>query len=361
MTDKLNSDERSGWPHAVAVTLACATFPLIWVGGLVTTYDAGMAVEDWPTTYGYNMFLYPWQTWVSGPWDVFVEHGHRLLGALVGVITIVLNLLVWRFDRRQWVRWLAVAALVLVVAQGTLGGMRVRMDSTALARIHGCTGPLFFALTLLLCVTTSKFWFRKYEDGGTTRGAVVSAWVFFLLAYVQLVIGSHLRHPEVYWAPNVFRMVVVFHVVLAFALLVKTASLTRKAWRLPATLSRPAMSLTLLVATQVALGIAAWRAKYGWPSFIPMFPESSLDGQTEIAVHRTLAGATVTAESMSQAITVTAHVAVGSLILGAAVTYATRLSRCYWEEHTNTIRGTVPANNTACRAIPATAVGGSSA
>ena len=66
---------------ALAVVLVCATFPLIWVGGLVTTYEAGMAVPDWPTTYGYNLFLYPWQTWICGPWDLFIEHGHRLLGA----------------------------------------------------------------------------------------------------------------------------------------------------------------------------------------------------------------------------------------------------------------------------------------
>ncbi len=64
--------------------LVCATFPLIWIGGLVTTYDAGMAVPDWPNTYGYNLFLYPWQTWVSGPWNLFIEHGHRLFGAVVG-------------------------------------------------------------------------------------------------------------------------------------------------------------------------------------------------------------------------------------------------------------------------------------
>jgi hypothetical protein len=61
----------SPWPHRVAILLACAVFPLIWVGGLVTTTDAGMAVPDWPTTYGYNMFLYPWQTWpASGSVDM---------------------------------------------------------------------------------------------------------------------------------------------------------------------------------------------------------------------------------------------------------------------------------------------------
>ena len=77
----LNPDlqPESRWPHRLAVLLCCATFPLIWVGGLVTTYDAGMAVPDWPTTYGYNMFSYPLETWLYGPWDLFIEHGHRLL------------------------------------------------------------------------------------------------------------------------------------------------------------------------------------------------------------------------------------------------------------------------------------------
>ena len=60
--------------HGVAVVLTISVFPLIWVGGLVTTYDAGMAVPDWPGTYGYNLFLYPPETWLSGPFDLFVEH-----------------------------------------------------------------------------------------------------------------------------------------------------------------------------------------------------------------------------------------------------------------------------------------------
>ena len=86
MTDQRRQSRRSPWPHRWAVVLACATFPLVWVGGLVTTTDAGMAVPDWPNTYGYNLFLYPWQTWLAGPWDLFVEHGHRLLGAAVGLL-----------------------------------------------------------------------------------------------------------------------------------------------------------------------------------------------------------------------------------------------------------------------------------
>src|SRR6186997_3292137 len=92
----------SPWPHRWAVVLCCATFPLIWVGALVTTYDAGMAVPDWPSTYGYNLFAYPWQTWLFGPFDLFVEHGHRLLGAAVGFLTIAFVVLVFCRDRRPW-------------------------------------------------------------------------------------------------------------------------------------------------------------------------------------------------------------------------------------------------------------------
>ena len=124
------SDSR--WPHRLAVLLACTTFPLIWVGGLVTTYDAGMAVPDWPGTYGYNLFLYPWQTWLAGPWDLLIEHGHRLLGALAGLLTIAVVGAAYRWDQRRWLRYLAVIALAAIIAQGCLGGARgyfLRMPS----------------------------------------------------------------------------------------------------------------------------------------------------------------------------------------------------------------------------------------
>src|SRR5437870_10234409 len=97
----------SRWPRRLAVVLVCATFPLIWVGGLVTTYQAGMAVPDWPTTYGYNLFLYPWQTWISAPWNLFIEHGHRLFASAIGLLTIGLAAAVFRYDRRRWLRWAA--------------------------------------------------------------------------------------------------------------------------------------------------------------------------------------------------------------------------------------------------------------
>src|SRR2546430_12262581 len=98
---RISQQHPTAWPHRLAVALALATFPLIWVGGLVTTYDAGMAVPDWPGTYGYNLLRYPWQTWLAGPWDLFIEHGHRLLGATAGGLSTALVLVVFGSDPRR--------------------------------------------------------------------------------------------------------------------------------------------------------------------------------------------------------------------------------------------------------------------
>ncbi len=326
--------ERSKWPHFFAVTLVCATFPLIWVGGLVTTYDAGMAVPDWPTTFGYNMFLYPVSTWVSGPWDLFIEHGHRLLGSLAGMLTIALNVAIWRCDNRKWMRWAGLAALALVVSQGLLGGMRVRLNSTDFARIHGCTGPMFFAVTVAISVMTSRFWHTWTADRNfdTSARVVIGGWILVGLTYLQLIFGAHLRHPNVTWSPGLFRTLVVFHIVGAILLLAHTVTVTWKSRSLVSALRRPAGWLALLILGQVVLGLATWRAKYGWPSFVPMVSEVRADQPYEIALHNTLVGATVQSESMTQALTVTSHVALGSLILAFAVCYATRATRCYFRQ-----------------------------
>src|SRR3954447_20596643 len=107
---------RSG-PHRVAVFAATFTWPLIFVGGLVTTYRVGMAVPDWPTTFGINMFLY--RFWEAA-WGVFIEHGHRLYGAAVGLACIVLCAWFLLAERRAWMKALGVFALLAVIGQGFL-------------------------------------------------------------------------------------------------------------------------------------------------------------------------------------------------------------------------------------------------
>lgn len=295
-------------PHKLAVLLACATFPLIWVGGLVTTYDAGMAVPDWPSTFGYNLFLYPWQTWISGPWNLFIEHGHRLLGALVGFITIGFMISVFCLERRLWMRVLAITALVAVIFQGALGGVRVLLDDRQVAMIHGCFGPAFFAFVAALVAFTSRRWtavdaLRAAPLGKIHRLAVLTP----VMAYVQLVIGATLRHLPIDVTPSFFQTAVLFHLLFAAAVFVHALLLAREVRRDEgvAEMRLPALGLVVLVTAQVLLGVATWVAKYNWPSW---FAEWSLT-----------AGNVIQEKSLLQSITVTAHMAMGSLILALSV------------------------------------------
>jgi cytochrome c oxidase assembly protein subunit 15 len=316
--------ECSPWPHRWAVALACATFPLLWVGGLVTTTDAGMAVPDWPTTFGYNLFLYPWATWLSGPWDLFVEHGHRLLGALVGLMTIALLAVVWRSDDRRWMRWLGVAALVLVIFQGVLGGMRVRLDERTLAMLHGCTGPLFFALAVAMAIFTS----RRWNSGATGSASAPTdrplqlpivcaghirrlAVVTCILVYLQILLGAVLRHVPVAAEPGTFALAVRFHLFLAAVLTFHVASLVvlvlLRARRIQP-LAGLACVLAGLVLVQLALGAATWIVKFAAPAWAPNW----------IVAGR----AAIQDGGWLQTHVITAHVAVGALLLAASLAVA---------------------------------------
>src|ERR1022692_3759764 len=96
--------------HRFAVLTAIATLGLVGIGGLVTSHDAGMAVPDWPNTYGYNMFFFPVSQWVGG---IFYEHTHRLLAAGVGLMTTILALWLYGRSARSFMRWAGMALLAL--------------------------------------------------------------------------------------------------------------------------------------------------------------------------------------------------------------------------------------------------------
>nr|NIP87096.1 cytochrome oxidase assembly protein [Planctomycetales bacterium] len=262
------SPRRSALPHRLAVLLVCATFVLLAAGALVTTEGAGMAFRDWPTSDGHSMLLYPW---FSAAGDKFIEHGHRLLGALVGLITLALAAALWKCESRPAVVWLGAIAVALVIGQGLLGGLRVRADSVLVARIHGCTGPLFFATTVALAVVTSRLW---HQPAGTlprpTRAGIpLAALALTGLIFLQLVIGAHLRHVPATATPAGFQVAVFFHLLLAGLITTYAALLL---WRVLGTedprLARPALGLGLGVLAQLVLGGATWVLKYSWPAFI---------------------------------------------------------------------------------------------
>ena len=307
----------SRWPHRAAVLLVCITFPLLWVGGLVTSMNAGMSVPDWPTTYGYNPFLYPLTTWFFGPRDIFFEHSHRLFGALIGMVTIALVVTAWLCERRRWVFWTTLAALVLVIFQGILGGLRVVLDERTLAQLHGCVGPLFFALTVAIATFTSGWWSaaiprRDSRAGGLKRLAIATV----AIAYLQLVLGTFVRHVSAGTSPGEFRFYTMFHLLVAAILAAHVGLLGFRVARHFADsrlLLRPALALVGLLAVQLCLGAGTWLTNYGPPAWL--------------ADNAWLGGYTVEAGSLLQTHITTAHVAVGSLILGTSLALALRSLR----------------------------------
>src|SRR5206468_1298412 len=103
-----NSARSAQWLNRFAWITCVATLFLICSGGMVTSKGVGLAVPDWPTTFGYNMFLFPAAKWVGG---ILFEHTHRLIASAVGFLTIILAIWLWRSESRNWVRNLGVLAL----------------------------------------------------------------------------------------------------------------------------------------------------------------------------------------------------------------------------------------------------------
>jgi heme a synthase len=227
----LSSTSETNWLHRFAVLTALATLGLVGIGGLVTSHGVGMAVPDWPTSYGYNMFALPLSTWLTG--GVFHEHTHRLWASVVGVLVVALTrwlggrpsrlplvivglaelvmgqvLLRFGSDWKGaghflsgiggvvllagivWVKnapsvaplpklgWLAFA---LVQVQGLLGGLRVVLDAqmvgdvrlgTAFGVFHGCLAQLFLVLLAFIALMTSGWWQRRHAASRETKSRV---------------------------------------------------------------------------------------------------------------------------------------------------------------------------------------------
>jgi heme a synthase len=247
--------DASVWPHRLAVVLACATFPLLFIGGLVTSKGAGLAVPDWPTTFGYNMFLYPWSQMVG---NIFYEHSHRLVASGVGLLTIALTLAFWLQERRPWLRRLGVAALLLVILQGVIGGLRVVLIEYTLAIVHAAFAQAFFALTVSLAIFTSADWTgepkdkRGIDDGRLRRLSAVTTG----LIYLQAIFGAVVRHTgERVDAHLFFAVLVTLHVIF---ILLRVMRFHRD---LPP-LTRPAFFLGALLLLQLMLGVGSYLGKF---------------------------------------------------------------------------------------------------
>jgi heme a synthase len=232
--------------HRLAVLTAAATCVLIVFGGLVTNTGAALAVPDWPTTFGHNMFLFPWSQMVGG---VFYEHSHRLLGSLVGMLTLALAAVLW--PRGGRLRVLGIAAVVAVIAQGVVGGLRVVLLTDGLAMVHGPLAQGFFALVVAIALITSERMARPAPAlDGATRGLTLAA---ALLVYLQIVFGAFLTHAGR----------IDLHLIGALAVFTLVPMVTARLRRTGDVVANPAASaLLLLLGLQLLLGVGAYLARF---------------------------------------------------------------------------------------------------
>jgi len=253
--------------HRFAQLTALMTFLLLIAGGLVTSTDSGLAVPDWPLSYG---TLFP--PMIGG---IMYEHIHRLVAAVAGFMILGLAVWLWRAEPRRWVRWLGYSALVAVITQAILGGLTVLwLLPSPISVAHACLGQAVFCAVVSLALVTSRMW--REGDGG-----VDDPWLRGLcgmttcLLFIQLLLGAMIRHTGSALALHLWCAGIVM------------AMLGGIMWRLSRTprRSRPLLRLAVLLAV-------------------------AFSGQLVLGMLVLLSGA--------HAIIATVHVALGALILASS-------------------------------------------
>lgn len=260
-TSAAPTDFLNPWPSRFAMVASAATLFLISVGGTVTGFKAGLAVPDWPNSYGYNMFLLPLSKMTGG---IYFEHSHRLFGSLVGLTTVALASYLQLRAPRPWLKWIGWLAVVLVIVQGIMGGLRVTgtftlttdrsllSPSTLLAVVHGVFAQLFLATLVSLMIMLRPAWLNAAPPEIHTRAGAdrVLGFLSVGLVLTQSIMGALYRHFE--WGLHL-------HLTVAVIVLAVAGTFGMRCWgtyknnRLAAT----GALLVYFLGVQLALGFAA--------------------------------------------------------------------------------------------------------
>lgn len=296
------------WLGRFAIVAAVAFLPLLLVGGLVTSTQSGMAVPDWPTTKGMNMFLYPLGA-MTHP-RVVLEHSHRLFGSMVGLTTLVLMIFVLVVERRAWYRVWAVAVFIGVTAQGILGGFRVLENNPMLAAVHGVFAQIIFAMAVTLATRLSWLYQSDWTtvEGDRKRRAMGTAMLHSMV--VQLLLGAayrHLGHKHILFTHAAFAVLILIMTVMAALLAMK---------RRQQAPGQDGMNRALTAAGRTLLGLVFLQFALGWVAFLvvlsnpsgPVPTADQLDTARQVPFVRTLV--------------TTAHQTNGALLFGVATVTA---------------------------------------
>jgi cytochrome c oxidase assembly protein subunit 15 len=277
------------------VTLAGFVFLLIVAGALVTSNSAGLAVPDWPTSFG---SIYKIPPMVGG---IKYEHGHRMLAEFVGLLTIVMCVYTFRVERRSWMKKLSLAAIATVITQGVLGGITVLYFLPwYISSAHAAVAQTFFSIAVLMAMFTSKSWLESAAVSSADDRPAVSTRALTLLAvaavYLQLFFGAGFRHSGISILPHLLNAVVTSGVLLWTAIRVLIAHGRVREMR------ASAVWMLGLLLIQLGLGFAAYLTRVIW-------------------------GKDAIQPLPSMVYTTVAHVAVGALLLATTFVLAVQVHR----------------------------------
>lgn len=298
---------RRRWSHGLALLLCAATAVLLAAGALVTGTGSSLAVPDWPLAYGQ---LFP--PMVGG---ILFEHGHRLIAAAVGLLTVALAVWIGLVEPRRWVRWLAYAAVLAVVLQGLLGGLTVLLLLPKSVSVsHALLAQFFLVLAVLLAQVTAPGWPALVGTAAAARAhprqaSRAAGWlgVATLAALeAELLLGALVRHnnagliiPDFPLAlgrivPPLDSFPVTIHYLHrlgALAVLVLVAGMAWAAARRhgrDAPLMRRLAAVVLFALLQVALGAAViWTQRLLWVTTLHVVNGGALIAATMLATLRT--------------------------------------------------------------------------
>jgi len=293
--------------HRFAIFVAVAVFILIIAGALVTSNDAGLAVPDWPTSFG---SLHKIPPMVGG---VKFEHGHRMIAEFIGLLTIAFAIWTQLVDERSWMRRLAWGGVALVVVQGILGGITVLMLLPwYVSSAHALFAQTFFSLTIMMALFTSRSWVEgdrqtRVDDGvpSVRQLAVLS----LLAVYVQLFLGAAFRHNGMHFLPHIIGAVIATAILLwaGFRSLISFGEVRP--------IRGAAIGMLSLLVIQLGLGFGAYLTRVEW-------------GRDAVQPMQSMVWTTV------------AHVAFGALLLAHCFLLAVQVIR-----YTHTSRSASPVQD----------------
>jgi len=231
---------------------------------------------------------------------IMYEHGHRMIAAFLGTMTIILAVWTWRADNRRWMKGLGIGALGTVILQGILGGITVlKFLPPAVSTAHAAVAQTFFCIAVSIALFTGPRWIEEQPRTAfdTRKPSLVLLTQLSILAlYVQLILGGLFRHHGLSWWPHA-----VHAGVVAF-ILTWTAVRALSQYSEIEAVRGPAIVMLSLMVTQLCLGFAAF-------------------------ITRVVLGRDAAQPELPMIVSTVAHVAVGALLLATTVVLAIQVWR----------------------------------